>query len=224
MVTGEEGGSRQASAIGFLNPVYLTLVPDAVRQNVTALWGLDRRLGELSRVRSGSEPMLARIRLQYWREELPKQNPATRDPVLAAIAAMAPPPDDAALIALVDAWDGLVAAEVFDAAAANRFAEARGEALFGLSAVAMGAGNFSDVLALGAIWALCDLGLHCSDQAVARHCLAEASKRWRAPRAATTPRALVALAAVSAMVAKNDAARRPLRERALVLRVGLTGR
>ncbi len=219
----DRNGFDAVNRLSLTNPILRAMVPARVRAMIDALWALDARLGELARVRPGSEPMLAQIRLQYWREALAKRNSAAPDPVLAGVGAMSPAPNPDDLTALVDAWVGLVSAVTFDPAAALGFAEGRGRTLFGLSAVVIG--DQSPFIGdLGVVWALCDLGLHSSDPEVARYCFAEAAQRWRDLSGKRAPRPLLALAAVSAMVAGNGGYRRPLRERALLLRIGLTGR
>ncbi len=76
----------------------------AVRPAVACLLAFDERLEAL--VVHSSEPMLARIKLAWWRDQLSAAALAqARDPLLIAIARDVPTTELAAFHDLIDAWE-----------------------------------------------------------------------------------------------------------------------
>ncbi len=96
-----------------------------IRTPLAVYFALDNRLSNL--VAKTSEPMLAQMRLAWWRDQFerdPEQRPAG-DAVLDAVS------DywqgrESALVPLVDAWEMMAVEENLDAAAIAKFAAARG--------------------------------------------------------------------------------------------------
>jgi 15-cis-phytoene synthase len=90
-----------------------------------------------------------------------------------------------ALAALVDGWEHLLAEEVLGSDHRAAYADARGGALFRLSARLLGCEPFAGLEAAGAGWALVDLARHSSKAEEASAALglakarfAEAPRRW----------------------------------------------
>ena len=131
----------------------------AIRGRLAAFFGLDRRLGRI--VANAGEPMLAQMRLAWWRDQLaqpPEQRPGG-DAVLDAIGVEWV--DPAPLIALVDAWEVLVTHEELAPATIQDFAEGRALPLGHLDA---GAGEAlrRRLQSAGRRWALADAAAHTS--------------------------------------------------------------
>jgi phytoene synthase len=135
----------------------LAYAPPAVRPALEALWRLDVTLGAV--LATGREPMVARIRLAWWREALERLDaaPPPPEPVLQALAAHVLPAGvgGAALAAMEEGWAILLAVEPLDAEALRNYADARGALLFRHSAHLLG--GTVDVGPAGARWALVDL-------------------------------------------------------------------
>lgn len=94
----------------------LAYAPARVRPVQLAAFALDARLAGL--VQSAREPVLAQLKLAWWRDRL-KQSPADRpsgEPLLAALAAWSN--DQAPLLALVDGWEAMLADDQPDQALA----------------------------------------------------------------------------------------------------------
>jgi len=85
----------------------LAYTPANCRDALAAVFRLDQRLARL--VSSATEPMLAQMRLSWWRDSL--NNPASDRPVGDAVldaAALHCSGKEAGLIALVDGWENLL--------------------------------------------------------------------------------------------------------------------
>lgn len=129
----------------------LAYAPAGARDRWLTLLALDARLAGV--IRTAREPMLAQLKLAWWRERL-AADPAVwpkGEPLLARLAGWA---DPAALAPLVDAWEALLTEPPVDAAA---FAAGRAAALAAL-ARELGA----DPAMVGPFardWALADLAL-----------------------------------------------------------------
>ncbi len=202
--------------VSLLDPGLSALVPRALRGRVGALWTVDRELGRAA-ARTTGEPMLGRIRLQWWRDELARPSVESDAPAVRALGRRSAKLD-ASLAALIDAWDTFCAEDRVASVAAIAFARARGGALF---AATSGLLNRSDECDGGERWALVDLAANLSDRDLAATLFAAArDSRCTAPR---TP-CLRAIDAVAAAVAKRNGNRRYLLEQLIVLRVGVAGR
>ncbi len=129
----------------------LAYAPARARAAWLALLALDTRLGGV--VRTAHEPLLAQIKLAWWRDRLGED--AARwpkgEPLLAQLAAWRGAHQ--ALGALVDGWEALLMNE--DAAA---LAAARGDA-FAALALHLGAACAADsARQMGEYWSLADFG------------------------------------------------------------------
>jgi len=115
-----------AGTLAPLARLALAYAPASAREDWLTLLALDARLAGV--VRSAREPMLAQLKLAWWRDRL-GADPAgwpRGEPLLARLADWA---DPAGLVALVDGWEALLADPPLDVAAAEAFAGGRGGAM-----------------------------------------------------------------------------------------------
>jgi phytoene synthase len=126
------------------------------------LMEFDLRLAEI--VRSIREPLLAQMRLAWWRDELAK-SPEERpkgEPLLAAFGE-AWRGEEPALLELVNGWEELLAEPPLPAAAPENFAIGRASA-FAAAARIAGAPDCDAAVTLAAQrWALADMAAKTSD-------------------------------------------------------------
>jgi len=104
----------------------LAYAPARTRDDWLTLLALDARLAGV--VTGAREPMLAQLKLAWWRDRLGSA-PATwpkGEPLLARLAAW---DDPSALVALVDGWEALLDEPPLTEAAVLEFAEGRAAAL-----------------------------------------------------------------------------------------------
>ncbi len=120
---------------------------------------LDRRLARI--VARTGEPMLGQMRLAWWRDMLgtPVGERPRGDAVLDAIGEHWQR-QEAALVAMVDAWEVLVTADVLDAARAADFGKGRGAFFAALSSDPLPGARLAIA---GRRWALADAAAGVSD-------------------------------------------------------------
>jgi len=183
----------------------LAYAPASARAALDALWRLDVTLGAV--LAGKREPMVARIRLAWWREALERLDsaPPPAEPVLQALAAHVLPAgvEGAALAALEEGWSILLAEGPLEAEGLQSYARLRGGLLFRYSAHLLGGPD--EVEPAGARWALVDLARHSTNPAEAAAALRAAA--GIAPEPAW-PRALRPLAMLS-LLARRDLQRLP---------------
>ncbi len=134
----------------------LAHTPAAMRPRLRALFALDQRLARI--IGKATEPMLAQMRLSWWREML-EQDPAQRpqgDAVLDAIGEKWAG-EEAALRDLVNGWEHLLADPPLPEAEAEKFVEARAGALCAFARVSPGEKAYKNVNLAAQIWAIADL-------------------------------------------------------------------
>ncbi len=197
----------------------LSYAPVATRNPALALLTLDHRLSTI--LRQGGEPVIAQIKLAWWRERL-GENPdrwPTGEPLLQALRTW--PVGPLSLVPLVDGWEALLADEL-TMAGIEEFAA--GRALAWQALAPQGAAALAGQAARE--WALADLALHLGEaEAGAARRLAMEGK----PTDARLPRALRPLAVLRGL------ARRALEHGSgdlldgpgaglVALRIGLFGR
>lgn len=128
----------------------------ACRPAVAALWELDAALAAV--LAASREPMIARIKLAWWREALERLDnaPPPPEPVLAALATHVLPSGitGAELATLEAGWVPLTNPEPLTGDALRHYARDRGGRLFQLSARLLG-GDAPE--RAGVRWALVDL-------------------------------------------------------------------
>jgi phytoene synthase len=173
----------------------LVYAPARARQQTLALLALDARLATL--IRRSSEPMLAQLRLAWWREAI-AQDPSRwpqGEPVLAALRSWGE--HAATATVLVDGWEALTAPSPLAAGQLAAFAEGRAGAAAAL-AVALGKADESEAARqLGRIWAIEDVAMRLAreDERAAALSLAEA--QGKLPRVSRPLRTLRVLAGLS---------------------------
>ncbi|MDB5692118.1 MAG: hypothetical protein JWO81_1181 [Alphaproteobacteria bacterium] len=150
----------------------LSYVAAARRPALAALWRLDAALGAV--IAGGREPMIARIKLAWWREALERLDraPAPAEPLLQALADHVLPAGltGAGLAAMEEGWAILLSPEPLIAEKLDTYAAMRGGLLFGHSARLLGGGEAPP--GAGEAWALVDLARHSANQADADAALA----------------------------------------------------
>ncbi|WP_260922061.1 hypothetical protein [Novosphingobium sp. 9] len=213
-------------ALPDLSRLALVYAPRRVREQTAVLLALDTRMAGL--LRHSKEPMLARIRLAWWRESL-QADPAgwpEGEPLLASLRQWNG--EHLGLTALVDGWEELTGAEPLAAEGMQAMAEGRGAA-FAAFARAIGREREADrAHDLGCRWGLTDLAMRLGkpgERDTART-LAEAAIATRRPYVSRDLRPLLVLEALSARrfrAGHDDGARSPA---ALLqaLRLGAFGR
>lgn len=202
--------------------------PASAQPALHALWTLDDAFGRvLATVR---EPMVARIRLAWWREALERldREPPPKEPVLERVARhiLATGITGAELAEMEAGWTRLPGDQPITKDDLETYATARGRRQFSLSARLLG--GALAVEHAGEVWALVDLARHSSEQADIDAALAAARSRllpggW--------PKELRPLGMI-AVLAARDLARGPARWEeagsppriARMLRHRLTGR
>jgi phytoene synthase len=189
----------------------LSYVPARRRAAVGALWRLDAALGQA--LAGGREPMIARIKLAWWREALERldREPAPAEPVLMEVARdLLPAITGAELARMEEGWSVLPSAETLGAEELAAYAAGRGGRLFALTARLLGSG-LPGLEEAGEAWALVDLARHCATAEDADVALAAARER-SLPRPWPSPlRPLGMLASLAAR--DSDPARPPWEKR-----------
>ena len=138
-----------------LQRLALAYAPAQARDATLSLLALDARLA--GALRTASEPMLAQIKLAWWRDML-KRQPADRpqgEPLLEALAVWQG--EEPALIALIDAWEQLVTQEVLTEDDMHAFCSGRGAAFAALARIAGKPDRSEAAQRAGEGWALADL-------------------------------------------------------------------
>jgi len=175
-----------------LSRLALAYAPARARLPTLALFALDSRLAGL--LRHSREPMLAQLRLSWWREMLAQDVAAwpTGDPLLAALRSW----DGAhsALVPLVDGWEALTGATPLPAASLSAMADGRAAGFAALARVLGRDGEAGRVHTLGRRWALADLATrlsHPGEQAEVRVLLAQEFESGRRVSRALRPLAVL---------------------------------
>lgn len=197
----------------------LAYAPAGVRPLLLGLFALDSRLAQV--VRSAREPMLAQLRLAWWRERLAESAPRGGEPVLSLLAPMLA--EGPGLSALADGWEALLGEGAIAAAGIEQFADGRAAAYRQL-ALLLG-GDPAEAERAARNWALADLALHLSEPEERAAALQiAAAQDWRKP---ALPRALRPLAVLHGLSRRHRGARALLdgpRGLAAAIRLGLLGR
>lgn len=195
----------------------LAYAPAATREPLLALLALDARLAAI--VRGSREPMLAQLRLAWWREQLGADGAANAggDPLLALLQSW--PKPTPALAALANGWEAMTGPVPLPSEACMALADARGGAFAALA-------DCPDALRMGRNWALADIADHLGDPREQGAALALARRQdWRQAR---LPRALRPLAVLHGLAARtiwrdNRAAALTPGTALAAIRIGLLG-
>ncbi len=136
----------------------LAYVPRNRRPALDALWRLDVTLGSV--LATGSDPMISRIRLAWWREALERldREKPPAEPMLAAVARDLIPAgvSGTELAGMEEGWLGLTEPGALSPMDFANYALKRGSLLFRLGARLLGE-KLEGVEDAGARWALADL-------------------------------------------------------------------
>ncbi len=173
----------------------LAYAPGTKREAWLAFLALDARLASL--VRSASEPMLAQLRIAWWREALEADGSRwpQGDPILGALATWNGRHNG--LAALADGWEAITAPAPLEATAMARFAKGRADAIAVL-AQHLGVGDHAEAARqLATDWTLADLAMRMSRED--ERSLARALAQGSASRTPRAPRALRPLAVLRAL-------------------------
>jgi phytoene synthase len=153
----------QPDGLPLPNRLALAYSPADIRPAYLCLMALDQRLAQI--ISQASEPLLAQMRLAWWRDELakpPEQRPKS-DPLLDAIGEIWRG-QEAALRSLVDGWEELLTDPPLPTSAAENFAHGRAAGFAAIAHLA-GAENYEGAASLAARrWALADLAANISDK------------------------------------------------------------
>ena len=162
----------------------LSYAPRKTRAAFLAYFALDNALGEI--IRQAREPMLAQIRLAWWRDMLANAGKERPQGNLLVELVKEWPPQSDALSRLVDGWESLLVDGPMDAVAIETFANGRAEC-FSDIACAFAPGCEREAREAGKFWALVDLreGLSNAEERALAHGLAMEMlpARWPLPRA-----------------------------------------
>lgn len=139
----------------------LAVAAGQARERAERLFMLDNECAHIARV--AREPIMAQIRLAWWRDGIAsvEPRPEHRSDDMDALRALEGFDEIRAhCIAMIDGWEELILFDGTDPGAMlAAFAQGRGGGLF----AAMGQGQGNE----GAIWALWDVAGHLSDEALA---------------------------------------------------------
>jgi phytoene synthase len=200
----------------------LAYAPSRVKLPTLALLALDQRLAGL--LRHSREPMMAQIRLAWWRETLGREVAEwpEGEPLLAALRSWNG--GHRALVALVDGWEALTGEAPLAPESLEEMVDGRAAAFAGL-AEALDRRNEADAArALGRRWALADLATklnHPGESVVVKR-LAQAEQG----RSARVSRVLRPLAVLEGLARDNLASGGQGSARTVLkaMRIGLLGR
>ena len=202
----------------------LSYAPRTTRAGFAGLFAFDAALGDI--IRQAREPVLAQLRLAWWRDALAKDvaDRPNGNPVLGLLNAWGA--ETAALRDMVDGWEGLLDEGGLDEDAINRFATARADAFSALARLS-GAGRIEEVAGAGKLWALADLRSGLSDIGERDLALGMAQRALPLPR--TLPRAMRPLAVLAglahrALLRGNGVILSGKEDMVVAMRLGLFGR
>lgn len=160
----------------------LVYAPRSAREQTLALLALDARLAHL--LRHSREPMMAQLRLAWWRESLGQSADQwpNGEPLLALLKSWNG--HHGGLVPLIDGWEAMTGAAPLPPAALETMAQGRGKAFAALADALGRSAERTAALKLGRAWALNDLAMrlgHASERDAARE-LAQGSAGARVSR------------------------------------------
>jgi 15-cis-phytoene synthase len=182
----------------------LAYAKSAARTSLTALFAIDQHL---ERIALGArEPMVARIKLAWWREQGFVRGAGDLTSELATLAT-ATDLGVPFLCRMVEGWDALLARETDQAAGFGPYAGGRGTAFFELAALLMRTKLTSDQAKIGDAWAFADLAEKHPDPGLVPILEEEAERRFNAIHRAALKELPLPLG-ILAILARSDATRR----------------
>lgn len=170
----------------------LAYAPAKARLQTLALFALDTRLAGL--LRNSSEPMLAQLRLSWWRETLTRDENEwpEGEPLLAALRSWNG--QHRSLSALVDGWEALTGTAPLPPGALREMAEGRAASFAALARSLALEQEAETASHLGRQWAVADLAMrlgHSQERSAATALVAEGKDRR--PRVSRSLRPLLVL-------------------------------
>lgn len=201
----------------------LAYAPAKARPHWLALMQLDGRLARI--VAQASEPMLAQIRLAWWREMFatPASDWPAGEPLLAQLSGW--DAQRAGLAALADGWEAMIGEAPLPATSFAAASDGRVQAMTALARMVGSATEQAEIQHHAYRWSLADLALHLSDQEERARAMALLDGAERT--AGRLDRAMRPLAAMRAMAERAAAEQRPVGgagDFLSAVRAGLTGR
>jgi hypothetical protein len=193
----------------------LLYMPRPQRRLVADLFALDAVLGQV--LHATRAPMVGQLRFAWWRERLHDldRGIATAEPHLEGAArVVAGSGMSGKMLAeeLVDRWEAILLAPTYDDDFVGPVV-GRGSALFGQSALILGASDLADAkraMDAGSMWAMMDFARHCRDPDMLDVLVDVA--RDRAEALVGTAEAAIRPLTMLGLLAKRDLARWPDRE------------
>ena len=173
--------ASQIASISVERRLALAYAPASARALWLGLFALDARLSVV--VRGAHEPLLAQIKVAWWRDELTKPAAvrALGEPLLALLDSWSD--QTAALCALIDGWEVLLNDGPLSSDAMMQVADARAQACGGLAALLGLHAAIPEVERAARGWALAELGAALSDpEQIARAIGLNAQLDWRRVR------------------------------------------
>lgn len=203
----------------------LSYAPARSRSLFLGFFALDSRLAAI--IRQGREPILAQMRLAWWRETLEKKPDArpSGEPLLEVLAEWRG--EEQALVELTEGWEILLAEPPLPEQQILRFGQARGSAVAALARLSGEPAHAEPAARAGLLWAMADLASGVTEPSEKEVALSIVRRAAEEP--ARLPRALRPLA-VLAGLARRSAARGggPMLDGAstglLAMRLGILGR
>lgn len=185
-----------------LQRLALSYAPRSAAPPTLALLALDARMAGI--VRTASEPLLAQLRLAWWREQLEKSETERPggEPLLAALEDWRG--GKQALVDLANGWEEMTGEAPLTTAAFERLADARGKAFAALAERIGAPDSHGTARRLGRNWALADIAAHLGhpeEQRIARD-LAQ-RQDWRTARLSRKMRPLAVLHGLAARATRR---------------------
>lgn len=145
----------ESSDLSLASRIALAWSRGPTRDVLDPLLALDDRLARI--IATIREPMLAQLRLAWWRDRLGEARGLRPkgDPVLDAIG-IHWQGEEAALVALIDGWEELLGEAPLSEAAFERFAEGKAESFAACARLAGAAGHADAARQAGRLYALGD--------------------------------------------------------------------
>lgn len=220
-----DGSTVLVEALPSVSRIALTYAPQRLRPATLALLALDNRLAGL--LRRSSEPMLAQLRLSWWRETLAQDSSAwpAGDPLLSLLASWNG--RHGALTALVDGWEAITGPAPLPETALNQLAQGRAAAFAVLADVAGREGEAAKAALAARRWALADLAMRIGNERerASARALADEALAGHAPRLSRALRPLSVLEMLARRRFERDEEAAAISPTALLtaFRVGLLG-
>lgn len=169
----------------------LAYAPAPVRLPTLALFALDARLAGI--LRHSREPMLAQLRLTWWRETLERDRAEwpRGEPLLTALGSWGG--QHQVLAALVDGWEALTGPAPLPSEALQAMADGRGTAFAGLALAVHRPDEAEAARRLGTQWGLADLATRLGNPQERATASSLAQEQGDAPRISRRLRPLLVL-------------------------------